>query len=128
MIVDSSAVVAILFDEPEAGSLLDRLADAPARGIAAPTLVECDIVTAARLGADSRPVLRRFVTDLEVETVPFGLDHWSLATDAWLRFGRGRHRAALNFGDCISYAAARLARRPLLCVGTDFARTDLELA
>lgn len=128
MIVDSSAVVAILFDEPEAGSLLDRLEAAPVRGIAAPTLLECGLVVSARLQRDARPVLRRLAPELRIETVAFGLQHWPVAMEAWLRFGRSCHRAALNFGDCISYAAARVARRPLLCVGDDFARTDLELA
>lgn len=57
--------------------------------------------------------------------VPFGEDHWRQAAEAYARFGRGRHKAALNFGDCLSYAVARLADQPLLCVGDDFARTDL---
>ena len=60
--------------------------------------------------------------------VPFGDAHYSAAVDAWLRFGKGRHRASLDFGDCLAYATARLANQPLLCVGEDFARTDLQLA
>jgi len=60
--------------------------------------------------------------------IEFGEHHWSVALGAFSRFGKGRHPAALNFGDCMTYAIAEVARRPLLCVGEDFAQTDLELA
>lgn len=60
--------------------------------------------------------------------MPFGDEHWKAAVDAHAEYGRGRHKAALNFGDCLSYATAKLAGAPLLCTGSDFARTDLELA
>ena len=64
---------------------------------------------------------------LEVDVVPFQADRWRVAAQAFARFGRGRHPAALNYGDCLSYASARVAGAPLLCVGGDFAQTDLEL-
>ena len=63
-----------------------------------------------------------------IQVAPFGEAHSRQAVEAWLRFGKGRHAASLNFGDCLSYAVARLARRPLLCVGEDFPKTDLEIA
>lgn len=63
-----------------------------------------------------------------VVVIPFEPAHAQIATDAWLRFGKGRHSAALNFGDCLAYATARLAGRPLLCKGQDFSKTDLAIA
>lgn len=65
---------------------------------------------------------------LEIEVIPFTIEHYSAAIGAWLKFGRGRDKAGLNFGDCLSYATAQLAQQPLLCVGEDFAKTDIELA
>ena len=73
-------------------------------------------------------MLSRFVTEASIVVVPFGDAHYSTAVDAWLRFGKGRHPASLNFGDCLSYAMAKVAERPLLCTGDDFVKTDLELA
>ncbi len=126
MILDSSAVVAILLREPMYAPLLDAVCDAGESGIGVPTLVETSIVLSARTGNDSRGILSRFLAEAAITTIPFGDAHWSTAVEAWLRFGKGRHPAALNFGDCLTYATARVAGRPLLCVGNDFARTDLE--
>lgn len=128
MILDSSAVVAILLREPGHEELLDALCGAAETGIGAPNLVEAGIVLAARTGGDSRGLLARFLAEAAVVTIPLSDAHWSTAVDAWMRFGKGRHPAALNFGDCLAYAIARVARRPLLCVGDDFGRTDLETA
>jgi ribonuclease VapC len=66
--------------------------------------------------------------ETEPTIIPFGEAHWRSAVDAYLRYGKGRHRAALNFGDCMAYAVAKLAQQPLLCAGADFAKTDLPLA
>jgi ribonuclease VapC len=85
-------------------------------------------VTSARLKRDAWPVLRALMTELDISVVPFGDNHARTAVVAWMRFGKGRHPAALNFGDCISYAVSKLAKMPLLCIGTDFRRTDLDLA
>jgi ribonuclease VapC len=63
-----------------------------------------------------------------IAMVPFGEEHYSAAVEAWLRYGKGRHKAALNFGDCMSYATAKLSNQPLLCSGKDFSQTDLQLA
>lgn len=127
MILDSSAVIAILLREPGHEALLEALCDSPQVGFAAPTLVEAAIVLSSRIGKDSRGLLARFLAESGVLTIPFSEAHWSSAVDAWLRFGKGRHEAALNFGDCLSYAAARVAGQPLLCIGDDFTRTDLEI-
>lgn len=128
MILDSSAVVAILFREPGAEVLVDKLAGTPAVGIGAPTLVETTIVTSHRLGRDGRGLLARFLNEASVAVVPFGDMHAAVATEAWLRYGKSRHRAALNYGDCLAYAVAKVANQPLLCVGNDFPETDLDLA
>ena len=128
MILDSSAVVAILFREPGADALVDKLATTPAVGIGAPTLVEATIVCSHRLGRDARGLLARFLDEAGIAVVPFGDMHASVAADAWLRFGKGRHKAALNYGDCLAYASATVANQPLLCVGNDFPETDRDLA
>ena len=91
-------------------------------------LAETGIVLHARLGAAADGMLERMLDELAIQKIPFGEVHWREAVDAFRRFGRGRHAASLNFGDCLTYAAARLAGEPLLFVGDDFARTDLERA
>lgn len=128
MIVDSSAVVAVLLRQPGYERLLERLADAPGAGIGMPTLAETGIVLTARIGDRARTLLARFVDEADLVAVPFVDEHWPAAIDAYARFGRGRHPAGLNFGDCLTYATARIAGEPLLCLGEDFAKTDLELA
>jgi ribonuclease VapC len=128
MILDTSAIVAVFLKEPGFEGLLDRLAGAPVLGIGTPTIAETGIVLGARLRSDARGLLARFFQKFEVQVVSFDEPHWQEAVLAWQRFGKGRHPAALNFGDCLSYATARLAGRPLLFVGDDFARTDIEAA
>ena len=128
MILDSSAVVAILLKEAAHEELVEKLLRETDVGVGSPTLAETAIVLSARLRGDARGILARFVSEASVVIVPFGEAHYSTAVDAWLRFGKGRHPASLNFGDCLSYAIARVADRPLLCTGDDFAKTDLELA
>jgi ribonuclease VapC len=83
------------------------------------------IVLFAQLQRDARSLLARFLSEVSIAIVPFGESHYGAAVDAWLRYGKGRHPAALNFGDCLSYAVARLANEPLLFVGDDFAQTDI---
>ncbi|MDQ3647830.1 MAG: type II toxin-antitoxin system VapC family toxin [Actinomycetota bacterium] len=128
MIVDSSAVVAVLLREPGYTRVEQGLASAIRAGIGAPTLAETGIVLSARLGLGGRTLLSRFLEEAGLVVVPFGEPHWGVAVEAFSRFGKGRHAAAFNFGDCMSYATASLADEPLLCVGDDFAKTDLALA
>lgn len=127
MILDSSAVIAILLREPEHETLLDCLAESDTPAIGAPTVTECGIVLSARLGAQGKTLLERFLQEATLTVIPFGPEHHSAAIDAYLRYGKGRHPAALNFGDCMAYATARLAGAPLLCRGNDFTQTDLPL-
>jgi ribonuclease VapC len=128
VILDSSAIVAILLDEPERTHLLDKIDAADVVGVGAPTLVESGVVLSARLGRDASAIVDRFVATIDAEIVPFSAAHWREALAAWSRFGRARHPAALNFGDCLAYAVARVAQRPLLAKGNDFPQTDVELA
>ena len=128
MIIDTSAVAAVVFKEPGYRKLIDQLADAGHMGIGAPTLTETGIVLSARLGVDARPMLARLIQEFEITIVPFGDAHWREAVSAYVRYGRGRHKAKLNFGDCMSYATAKLANQPLLFVENDFSRTDIQSA
>ncbi|MHB8439583.1 MAG: type II toxin-antitoxin system VapC family toxin [Acidimicrobiales bacterium] len=128
MILDSSALVAVMFREPDHEDILDKLEAVPSVAVGTPTLVETGIVLAARTGRDCRDPLRRVLDELEVIEVPFGERHWREALRAWWLYGRGRHRANLNLGDCFSYAVASLADEPLLFVGDDFRLTDIKVA
>ena len=128
MILDSSAIVAMAMREPGFEDLLDRLSAARRVAVGVPTLTETAIVLSARMSGDARGLLARFVQEGNISTVPFGDAHFGVAVDAWLRYGKGRHPAALNFGDCLAYAVAKVADEPLLCCGDDFHKTDLALA
>jgi len=127
MIVDSSALIALIFREAEAEGIVASLSEAESVAIGAPTLAETAIVLGAKLGEASRAILSRLVEDLDLVVLPFTAAHGREAREAFLRFGRGRHPAALNYGDCLTYASAKLAGQPLLFVGDDFGRTDLEI-
>lgn len=128
MILDTSAILALVFGESERDEFIRKIGLASSVGVGAPTLAESAIVLAARLGDNGPRHLTRLVERADIVVIPFEIAHWSIAADAWLRYGRGRHPAALNFGDCLAYATARLADRPLLCKGNDFPKTDLPLA
>ncbi len=128
MIIDSSAIVAILFQEAGYEKLAQKIVDASDVGIGTATLVETGIVLSARLGKDARPLLTRFLAETGISAISLQEIHFGLAVGAWLKYGKGRHPAALNFGDCLSYAVAKAARVPLLCVGEDFPQTDIKLA
>lgn len=125
MIVDASALLAIVFREPGHEELIDRLLEDDVSAAGTPTLAEAGIVLQARLGADADGLLERLLDEFGIQEIPFGEIHWREAVDAFRRFGKGRHPAALNFGDCMTYAVARLTAEPLLFVGDAFARTDL---
>jgi ribonuclease VapC len=127
LILDSSAIVAVLLKEPGYERLLKRLAENPEPGVGAPTMVETGIVLAARLGERGQTLLARFAQAYEFVILPCDAEHWAIAVQAFLRFGKGRNPAVLNFGDCLTYATARLAGEPLLCLGDDFAKTDLPI-
>lgn len=128
MILDSSALVAIVLQEPAAERLLQRMREASYLAIGAATLLETGIVLSARLHDDARGLLARLLQESGITVVDVTEAHFGVAMDAWLRYGKGRHPASLNFGDCLSYAIAVVAGAPLLCVGDDFPQTDCVLA
>jgi ribonuclease VapC len=125
MIVDTSAIVAVVLREPDYQVVVDRMEGGDPLALGAPTYLEAVLVLSARLGRDARPKIARMLQEYEIAVIPFTATHADEAAEAFLRFGRGRHPAALNYGDCMSYAMARLAGQPLLCQGRDFAQTDL---
>jgi len=128
VIVDSSVLLAVIFREAGFEKLLDAIDGAPVVAAGTPTLAETSIVLHARLGDAAKGLLERVLDELRIEEIPFGEVHWREAADAFHRFGRGRHPAGLNFGDCMTYAVASLSGEALLFTGEDFRRTDIEPA
>ena len=128
MVVDSSALMAILRREPEEHEFRDCIKLASSRLLSASTRVEAGIVALGRVGEAGLAHMQALLDNLKLETVPLSADHARLAIDAFRRFGRGRHPAGLNFGDCFSYALAKATGEPLLFKGDDFSRTDIARA
>ncbi|MFN0180329.1 MAG: type II toxin-antitoxin system VapC family toxin [Gemmatimonadales bacterium] len=128
MILDSSAIVAILLREPGYERLLDAIGAADTVSIGAPTVVESGMVVSSRLGESARDLTATMLREGGIGVVSFLEDHGIVALDAFLRYGKGRHQANLNFGDCIAYAVATLADEPLLFVCEDFRLTDIRPA
>jgi len=128
MVLDSSAIVAVLLKEPGHDRMLETIERAELIVVGAPTMLEATMVLTARLGQDARPLLSAFLRRRNAEVIAFNEEHLDAATTAFLRFGRGRHPAGLNFGDCMSYAVASVANLPLLFIGEDFPRTDIARA
>jgi ribonuclease VapC len=127
MIIDSSAILAIIGKESGYERIIHELAASPGTRIGAPTRLESGIVLIARFGPRGKTAVARFLQENSIQTVAFDDAHASVALDAYSRFGKGRHPAALNFGDCCAYAVASVAGEPLLCTGDDFPQTDLAL-
>lgn len=128
MIVDSSALVAILFKEADAATFASALRDARACAVAAPTVVEATMVAEGRAGPGMASELDDLLGAVDAEIVPFTAEHAALARDAWRRYGKGRHPAGLNLGDCFAYALAVARDEALLFKGDDFAQTDVKAA
>ncbi|WP_165826375.1 type II toxin-antitoxin system VapC family toxin [Rhizobium wuzhouense] len=129
MFIDSSALVEILTDAPQRQQLLDRMATAPTRFSTSPTVIyETTVVIASRTKKtveDALKLVEEFLAELNAEILPATRDTALAALDAFSRYGKGRHPARLNFGDCFSYAGAKASGAVLLYVGEDFRRTDL---
>jgi ribonuclease VapC len=126
MTLDSSALLAILFAEAGHLDLVDRILEADVVRVGAPTLAETTMVLAGRHASlPAVATVEALIRELGVTVVPFGEREHAHAVDAFLRFGRGRHKARLNFGDCLAYGTAAAARDTLLFVGSDFAKTDI---
>lgn len=127
MVIDTSAVIAMLLNEPGADRLIAAVEADHTRLVSAATVVEASLVMLGRFGEAGDPPLDRLLRGIGAEVVPVGDEQVVLARDAAVRFGRGRHAAELNFGDCFSYALAVARDEPLLFVGDDFAKTDVEV-
>ena len=125
LFVDSSVLVAVILKEQGAETLALKLANAEAVFVGAPVLLETLMVLTSRWPGDPRNALRTLLRFLDAEIIPFTEEHYEVAAEAFLRFGKGRHAAGLNFGDCISYSFASVAGFPLLYKGVDFAHTDI---
>ena len=128
MVIDTSAIVAILLNEASASRLVAAVESDRTRLVSAAAVVETSLVLLGRYGEVGDSQLDRMLRAIGADVVPVGEDQVVLARDAALRFGRGRHPAALNFGDLFSYALAAARDQPLLFVGDDFAKTDVAVA
>jgi ribonuclease VapC len=127
VIVDTSAIIAILTDEPEKDAFDVAIAGNLSR-ISSVTYLEASIVLCAKRGDGALSGLDIWLETSDVEVVPFTIEHARIAREASLQFGKSRHDAQLNFGDCATYALASASGEPLLYKGDDFAKTDLESA
>ncbi len=126
IVVDTSAVVAILLREEAADASVAILSEAAIRLMSAATLVELGIVVESRLGPAGADVLTRFLRDAAIAVVPVDAELAERALGGWRRYGKGRHAAGLNYGDCFTYALAEKTGHPVLCAGADFLATDVE--
>ena len=125
MVIDTSALAAIFFGEPEGYKFLNAIASADIRLISAATILETGIVLESRQGESAGREFDLFVVRANLQVVPVDFDQAEFARSAWRRYGKGRHAAALNFGDCFSYALASVTGQPLLYKGDDFGHTDI---
>lgn len=127
MVIDTSAFAAIFFAEPERETFLAAIACAGSRLVSAATILETGIVLEARQGDAAGREFDLFVVKAGLQIVPVDAEQVDLARSAWRRYGKTRHPAALNFGDCFSYALAKSSGEPLLAKGTDFSQTDIAI-
>ena len=125
MIIDSSALAAILFGGPECRQFIKAIESAGERRMSVANWVEVSIVVVARFGAEGDLSLQRFIERAGIEIEPIDLEQGRLAREAWQQFGKGRHPAGLNFGDCFAYALSRQRGQRLLYKGDDFSKTDI---
>ena len=125
MVIDTSAIVAIALDEPDASEIELRIAEDPIRLISAATVLEAMMVLETRLGDPGGREFDLWLLKIGAEIVPVDVEQVDAARRGWRRYGKGRHAAALNYGDCFSYALAMTRGEPLLFKGEDFAKTDV---
>jgi ribonuclease VapC len=128
MVIDTSALLAILLDEPERPVFNKMIEDADTHWMSTATFVETSIVIEARHGFEGLRDLDLLLERAEIELIPVDGEQARAARHAWSQFGKGRHDAALNYGDCFSYALARKSDQPLLFKGDDFGKTDVIVA
>jgi ribonuclease VapC len=127
VVIDTSALLAILLGEPERGKFLQLLGESETRLLSAANALETAIVVESRRGEAAGRELDLFLHRTKIEIVAVDAEQFSIARFAWRKFGKGRHAAALNFGDCFAYALTKMSSEPLLAKGEDFQRTDLQM-
>jgi len=125
MVIDTSALVAIFLAEPERGRFLELILASESRLLSAVSVVEAGIVLEARRGEAAGREFDLFVVRVNLQIIPVDSEQAEIARRAWRSYGKGRHSAALNLGDCFSYALAKSMGEPLLAKGADFALTDI---
>jgi ribonuclease VapC len=125
MVIDTSALAAIFFGEPERPKFLAAITAADSRLVSAASVLETGIVLEGRQGEAAGREFDLFVVRANLQIVPVDAEQADLARSAWRKYGKGRHPAGLNFGDCFSYALAKASGEPLLAKGTDFSGTDI---
>ena len=128
MVIDSSAIFAILLGEPEAERISEALSRDPVRLVSAFSALESSVVIAAKKGEHGERELDLLLLKSALEIRPFDAEQHEIAREIYKRYGKGRHKAALNIGDCCSFALSVQAGEPLLCKGADFRKTDVHLA
>jgi ribonuclease VapC len=128
MMLDSSAIVAILLREPGCEGLVEKIAAAQFVAVGTPTLFETAMVLTIKTGRDGLAMVNDFLQEMGIIVATFSQEHVGSAYQAYIKYGKGRHPAALNMGDCFSYAAAQLSGQPLLFKRADFAQTDVKAA
>ena len=126
MILDTSALVAILYREPEAAAFTQLIHDVDVCRMSVANYVELAMVVESQLGPTGMQQAQTFFRRAAIAIEPVTIDHGELARQAFLDFGKGRHKAGLNFGDCFAYALAKATGEPLLFKGNDFSQTDIE--
>jgi ribonuclease VapC len=125
MVIDTSAIVAIALNEADAAEIEQQIADDPVRLVSAATVLETTMVIETRMGDAGGREFDLWLLKIGAEIVPVDAEQTDAARRAWRRYGKGRHVAALNYGDCFSYALAMTRSEPLLFKGADFAKTDV---
>jgi len=127
MVIDTSAILAIFLAEPERAQFLELVTEAETRLISAVNVFETGIVLEARRGEAAGREFDLFLSRAKLDVVPVDAEQVETASVAWRKYGKGRHPAALNFGDCFAYALAKMLGEPLLAKGAAFGRTDIEM-
>ncbi len=128
MVIDTSALVAVILEEPDASLYYSAMANSPVCLVSAASLVEASLVLVGRRTQGATALLDALLIQFEMEVVSFDQQQAQIAREAFRRFGKGCHPAGLNFGDCFSYALAKQTRQPLLFKGSDFSKTDILVA
>lgn len=125
MVIDTSALLAVILEEPDASLYFSAIANSPVRLVSTGSVVEASLVLVGRRTPGGTALLDTLISQFDMEVVSFNVQQAQIAREAFRRFGKGRHKAGLNFGDCFSYALAKETGQPLLFKGNDFTHTDL---